>query len=102
MTFVDLELHVIQWAEARKIIPNSTPEAQYMKAISEMGELADALLKKNPNDIKDAIGDTVVCLINMCALLDINLTDCLEVAYLQIKNRKGTLLPNGVFQKTLD
>ena len=99
MTFVDLELHVIQWAEARKIIPNSTPEAQYMKAISEMGELADALLKKNPNDIKDAIGDTVVCLINMCALLDINLTDCLEVAYLQIKNRKGGLLPNGVFVK---
>lgn len=99
MTFVDLELHVIQWAEARKIIPNSTPEVQYMKAISEMGELADALLKKNPNDIKDAIGDTVVCLINMCALLDINLTDCLEVAYLQIKNRKGSLLPNGVFVK---
>lgn len=99
MTFVDLELHVIQWAEAKKIIPNSTPEAQYMKAISEMGELADALLKKNPNDIKDAIGDTVVCLINMCALLDINLTDCLEVAYLQIKNRKGSLLPNGVFVK---
>jgi len=99
MTFVDLELHVVQWAEARKIIPNSTPEAQYMKAISEMGELADALLKKNPNDIKDAIGDTVVCLINMCALLDINLTDCLEVAYLQIKNRKGSLLPNGVFVK---
>ena len=99
MTCVDLELHVIQWAEARKIIPNSTPEAQYMKAISEMGELADALLKKNPNDIKDAIGDTVVCLINMCALLDINLTDCLEVAYLQIKNRKGSLLPNGVFVK---
>jgi len=99
MTFVDLELHVVQWAEARKIIPNSTPEAQYIKAISEMGELADALLKKNPNDIKDAIGDTVVCLINMCALLDINLTDCLEVAYLQIKNRKGSLLPNGVFVK---
>jgi len=99
MTFVDLELHIIQWAEAKKIIPNSTPEAQYMKAISEMGELADALLKKNPNDIKDAIGDTVVCLINMCALLDINLTDCLEVAYLQIKNRKGSLLPNGVFVK---
>jgi hypothetical protein len=99
MTFVDLELHVIQWAEARKIIPNSTPKAQYMKAILEMGELADALLKKNPNDIKDAIGDTVVCLINMCALLDINLTDCLEVAYLQIKNRKGSLLPNGVFVK---
>jgi hypothetical protein len=30
------------------------------------------------------------------------LVDCMEVAYDQIKNRKGTLLPNGVFQKTLD
>ena len=56
MTFVDLELHVIQWAEARKIIPNSTPEAQYMKAISEMGELADALLKKTPMTSKMLLG----------------------------------------------
>lgn len=98
-TFQALEIDVIRWAEARKIIPNSTPLAQFTKAVSEMGELADALSKKNTHDIQDAVGDVTVCLINMCALLDINFTDCLEMAYLQIKDRKGTLLPNGIFVK---
>lgn len=30
---------------------------------------------------------------------DINLVSCMQIAYDQIKNRKGTLLPNGVFVK---
>ena len=98
-TFQALEIDIIRWAEARQIIPNSTPQAQFIKAVSEMGELADALSKKNTHDIQDAVGDVTVCLINMCALLDINFTDCLEMAYLQIKDRKGTLLPSGVFVK---
>ena len=98
-TFQALEIDIIRWAEARQIIPNSTPQAQFIKAVSEMGELADALSKKNTHDIQDAVGDVTVCLINMCALLDINLTDCLQMAYLQIKDRKGTLLPSGVFVK---
>jgi len=61
-TYAALESDVIRWAEARKIIPNSTPQTQLLKAFSEM-------------------------------------VDCLELAYDQIKNRKGTLLPNGVFVK---
>jgi NTP pyrophosphatase (non-canonical NTP hydrolase) len=70
-----------------------------MKAVSEIGELADALNKHDLSGIKDGVGDVLVCLINMCALLDINLTDCLQLAYNEIKDRKGTLLPNGVFVK---
>jgi hypothetical protein len=41
----------------------------------------------------------MVCLINYCALQDINLVDCMAWAYDEIKDRKGTLLPNGVFVK---
>lgn len=99
MEYRILEIEVIRWAEARKIIPNSTPVAQYLKAASEMGELADALNKKDMPAIKDAVGDTLVCLINMCALLDIDMVDCLRGAYEEIKDRKGTLLPSGVFVK---
>jgi NTP pyrophosphatase (non-canonical NTP hydrolase) len=99
MEYRILEIEVIRWAEARKIIPNSTPVAQYLKAASEMGELADALNKKDIPAIKDAVGDTLVCLINMCALLDIDMVDCLRGAYEEIKDRKGTLLPSGVFVK---
>lgn len=98
-TYADIEMKIIQWSEARKIIPNSTPQAQLLKAFSEMGELSDAVQKGNMEDIKDAVGDTLVCLVNMCALLDINMVNCMEIAYDQIKHRKGTMLPSGVFVK---
>jgi len=99
MSYAQVEIKIIQWSESRKIIPNSTPEVQLLKAVSEMGELADATIKKDKEAVVDAVGDVMVCLINYCALQDINLVDCMEVAYDQIKNRKGTLLPNGVFKK---
>ena len=98
-SFNEIQMRVIRWSEKRKIIPNSTPEAQMLKMVSEVGELADAINKGNMDDIQDAVGDTLVCLINVCALLDIDPVDCLQVAYDQIKHRKGTLLPNGVFVK---
>jgi len=99
MSYADVEMKIIQWAEARRIIPNSSPETQLLKAVSELGELADATIKKDRKEVIDAVGDVMVCLINYCALQDINLVSCMEVAYDTIKNRKGTLLPNGVFVK---
>jgi NTP pyrophosphatase (non-canonical NTP hydrolase) len=99
MSYANVEMKIIQWAEARRIIPNSNPETQLLKAVSEMGELADATIKNDKEAIVDSVGDVMVCLVNYCALQDINLVDCMEVAYDQIKNRRGTLLPNGVFKK---
>ena len=99
MSYAEVELQIIRWAEARKIIPNSNPETQLLKAMSELGELADATIKKDRDAIVDAVGDVMVCLVNYCALQDLNLIDCMEVAYDQIKNRKGTLLSNGLFVK---
>jgi NTP pyrophosphatase (non-canonical NTP hydrolase) len=99
MSYAQIEMQIIQWAEARKIIPNSSPETQLLKAVSEIGELADATIKKDREGIIDGVGDVMVCLINYCALQDIDLVSCMEVAYSQIKHRKGTLLPNGVFVK---
>lgn len=101
MSYANIEMRIIQWAEARKIIPNSTPDVQLLKTMSELGELADATIKKDREAIIDAVGDVMVCLVNYCALQDINLVDCMEVAYDQIKNRRGTLLPNGVFVKDI-
>jgi hypothetical protein len=99
MSYANVEMRIIQWSESRKIIPNSTPEVQLLKAMSEIGELADATIKHDKEAVIDAVGDVMVCLINYCVLQDINLVQCMEVAYDQIKNRRGTLLPNGVFQK---
>lgn len=97
LTYREVELQVIRWSEARKIIPNATPASQLLKAFSEMGELADAENHGDLEAVKDAVGDVMVCLINYCALKDIDLVNCLNGAYEQIKDRRGTLLPNGVF-----
>lgn len=99
MSYADIEMKVIQWSEARKIIPNSTPFAQSMKAVEEINELVDALRANKREDAIDAVGDTVVCLINVCALLDVNLTDCLKAAYDQIKDRRGYMNEQGIFVK---
>ena len=99
MSYADIEMKVIQWSEARKIIPNSTPFAQAIKAVEEINELIDALCDGNREDAIDAVGDTAVCLINVCALLDVNLTDCLKAAYEQIKDRRGYMNAEGIFIK---
>ena len=98
-TFADLEMAVIRWSEARKIIPNSTPEAQLIKLQEEVNELLDALIAKNHDEAVDAIGDCAVVLLNICALMDVNFTDCLAHAYEQIKDRKGFMNEQGIFVK---
>ncbi len=123
-SFKELELDVIRWAEARKIIPNSTPIAQVRKTLEEVGELLEAaaglrtisrILINDPDiefissigfvqaelraEFKDGVGDVLVTLINACALADVDLTECLAEAYDEIKDRRGTLLPSGIFQK---
>lgn len=115
-SYRELELKVITWAEARKIIPNSTPVAQARKTLEEAGELLEAAARmqamrdtgiqieapcyqKEVAAFKDAAGDTMVTLINACALADVDLVQCLSQAYEEIKDRKGTLMPSGIFVK---
>jgi len=99
MSYSELEMKVIQWSEARKIIPNSTPIAQWKKGMEEMEELRDAIVANDLALAIDGVGDTVVCLINICALLDIDLVECLSVAYGEIKDRKGYMNEEGIFVK---
>jgi NTP pyrophosphatase (non-canonical NTP hydrolase) len=99
MSWAGTELEVIRWSEARGIIANSDSKTQLLKAVSEMGELADAIIKRDRPAIVDGIGDILVCLINVGALEDIDMTRCLKAAYNEIKDRKGYLNKDGVFVK---
>jgi NTP pyrophosphatase (non-canonical NTP hydrolase) len=99
MAFEQLEIQVIGWAADRGIYDTRDATSQLLKAVSEIGELADADLKDDQEAIADAVGDVIVCLINYCYLREVQLTDCLDKAYNQIKDRTGTILPSGVFQK---
>lgn len=99
MMFQDLQMKVLAWAADRQIIPNSNPTAQLMKTMSELGELADATLKGRQSEIEDGVGDVLVTLIIYCALAGIDPVWCLQGAYATIKDRKGTLTPDGIFVK---
>lgn len=99
MSYAEVEMKVVQWGEARGIVQNATAMSQAIKTLEETTELLDAINKKNIEEAKDAVGDIVVTLIMVCAVLDINLVDCLKGAYNEIKDRKGHLTKEGVFIK---
>ena len=99
MQFEELNLAVIGWAKERGIYQHSTAQAQLLKAFSELGELADAEITNDHDARIDAVGDTLVCLINYCAMRGITLSECLRFAYGVIKDRKGHMVPGGAFVK---
>ena len=74
---------------------------QFLKVIEEIGEVADALAKDKPEELKDGIGDTVVTLIILAQQNGLTLEECLETAYNEIADRKGKTV-NGVFVKEED
>ena len=98
-SFSALITAVEDWAAARDILRHSTPTAQLMKTVSELGELADATLHEDKTDIIDGIGDVLVTLIIYARLQGLSLTACLQSAYDTIKDRKGCLTASGVFLK---
>jgi len=97
--FEDVEAKVIQWARDRQIVPNATPASQMLKTVSEVGELADAIAKHDREGIIDGIGDVLVTLVIVAKLEGLSVVDCLASAYETIKDRRGTLTPEGVFVK---
>lgn len=90
---------VKQWHYDRNLIDGADDKTQFAKLIQEAGELSDNICKGK--DIKDDIGDIMVVLINIAERNQINLTECLKVAYNDIKDRKGKMV-DGVFVKEAD
>ena len=90
---------IAQWHHDRNLIDGSTDKDQYMKLIQEAGELSDNICKGN--DIRDDIGDMMVVLINIMTRNNLTMEECLQVAYDDIKDRKGRMI-DGVFVKEND
>ncbi len=86
------------WAKDRGIYDKGNSHTQYVKLMEEAGELAEALLKNDKYEIKDAIGDMVVVLTNLAVLEGMQIENCIESAYNEIANRKGKM-QNGTFVK---
>ena len=88
-----------QWASDRRILQNGTIAGQSKKLGEEFGELMAGLLTGDKAEITDAIGDMVVVLNNIAVMSGSSLTKCLNGAYNEIKDRKGTMMPDGTFKK---
>lgn len=86
------------WAEDRGIYDKGDDRTQYVKLMEEAGELAQALLKNDKPEIKDAVGDMVVVLTNLAHMHNFNIEDCIQSAYDVISKRTGKM-QNGTFVK---
>jgi len=92
----ELVKKVEQWHYDRNLIDGATDKDQVLKLLQELGELSDNVCKGN--DIRDDIGDILVVMINILARNKLTLEECLEVAYEDIKDRKGKMV-DGIFIK---
>ena len=90
---------VVSWHLARNLIHGSTDKDQVLKLIQEVGELSDSICKQQ-SPIDD-IGDIMVVLINIIVRNNLSVTECLNHAYNDIKDRKGQMI-DGIFVKEED
>lgn len=96
----ELVAAVRQWAVDRNM-HTADPSKQFLKVAEEVGEIARALAKQRPEDLKDAIGDSFVTLIILAEQCGVSFEESLQFAYDEIKDRKGKMV-NGVFIKEDD
>tara|TARA_Y100001937_G_scaffold122563_1_gene183972 strand:- start:507 stop:833 length:327 start_codon:yes stop_codon:yes gene_type:complete len=96
---------VEQWGEERGLlnVEKFTQDlidtnAQMMKLMEEVGELAKAVAYRDEHGLKDGIGDCAVVLIILAAQYGLTFEQCLDHAWDEIKDRTGKL-EDGLFKK---
>ncbi len=87
---------VKQWHYDRTLIDGSTDLDQFGKLLEEVDELRKSMLFVE--DVIDDKEDIMVVLINIMERNNYSLTDCLETAWEDIKDRKGRMV-DGIFVK---
>lgn len=112
MQYGELEEKIIQWAKDRNILEKSNAIKQISKTQEELDETLEALKKLDAhkdsdnliirsqimNEVADGIGDMLVTIILLAKAVDLESLVCLEMAYDEIKNRKGKMV-DGLFVK---
>lgn len=111
----ELQPLIIEWAREKDLIKLENALKQSSKTQEELDEMKahifmqsvgidnywNAIKNKSVNvkeAIKDDIGDQIVTLIIQCAIQNIDLLECLNIAWNEIKDRKGTTI-DGKFIK---
>jgi NTP pyrophosphatase (non-canonical NTP hydrolase) len=97
--FDELRLKVLDWAAERSILQHGSAIAQLTKTEEEVAELREAIENNDIDKAVDGYGDVLVTLIIGSEIMGLDLVDCLEAAYEEIKDRKGYLNEDGIFVK---
>lgn len=101
MNFEDLKENVEKWANDKDLIKFENRFKQFEKVVEEVFELKEEIIQDDKDNMKLEFGDVVVTLIILSRQLNIDFEECLELAYLKIKNRKGKTI-DGKFVKEED
>ena len=88
---------VRQWSDIRGIGGAGDKQVQLQRCFQEMVEIHDGICNNDNEEVKDAIGDTIVTLINLAKLFDFTAEEALGSAFGVIKYRKGITTPRGDF-----
>lgn len=91
----------VKWWSRDRELRKSNSDKQLLKAQEEFGEVIQSYLKDQPDELKLELGDVLVTLIIFAQQQDIDLYECLELAYDKIANRTGKLV-DGVYIKQED
>jgi NTP pyrophosphatase (non-canonical NTP hydrolase) len=109
---VDLLIESVQvWGEDRGLLvreqadsygswvkDQDSARAQLLKCMSELGELADAVLKGDHHAQRDGLGDVLVTLIMFAGNSGLTLRGSLQAAWEEIRDRRGKTV-GGTFVK---
>ena len=88
-----------KWAYDVGIYEHSTVQAQALKAVSEMGEVADAVIKHDLTALEDGIGDVIVCLVNLAYMSGLDIEDAFAKVTDEVTARRGRMVAGGAFVK---
>jgi hypothetical protein len=76
---------------------NERLQSQFQRVIQECIEIHESIVLDDHEEFMDAIGDTIVTLINIADIKGVTAEDCLKQAFDVIKYRKGLTRPSGDF-----
>lgn len=94
------KLQKVAFKWQKRNFPDSTWAAVYMGVVEELGELSHALLKQEQGirgtrdeleaKAKDAVGDMVIYLLNLCSLRGWDFQEILDDTWQQVSKRDWT------------
>ena len=100
MNITELTRKIEVWAIDRNL-HTADSSKQALKLGEEFGELCEALAKGKRDMLKDSLGDIYVVMTILAMQEKVDVRDCIDMAYQEIKDRRGELI-NGTFVKESD